>query len=155
MIDIQSLHIGSHVLLVDNEIVPGITYLEKGVRYKVTGIDSFNNLISLGDKYEERYGIKHALSFNPDNLAPIPITEELLAEISAGKHEKSNKVGDYFVCVWTIGEYQIEFRIIGERNIVVIRDYAEPQTLIAESMNIRYLHELEAFIYLTTKQRLI
>lgn len=121
-----------------------------GDRATVEDIDYFRGRVSLGINCANQ-----RILVLPKSLEPIPITEELLEEISAGKHEKSDKHGDYFVCVWTIGEYQIEFRIIGDRNIVAIRDYAEPQTLIAESMNVRYLHELEVFVYLTTKQKLL
>lgn len=145
-LNINTLTIGSHVLLIDNEIVPGITYLEKGVRYKVTGIDSFNNLISLGDKYEERYGIKHALSFKPDKLDPIPITEELLTELGFGFFNNTEWIYDDNNMEITLNKDESDY---WELLVVNYKEHLDSNT------HVKYLHELEAFVYLTTKQRLI
>lgn len=134
MIDIRELRINSHVLL-------------KGERVEVEGIDNLRELVGLKGFYVEREGERFHLAYRPQDLDPIPLTEELLKELGF-----RNEYGDFYK---DLGEnlclslnHAKAFIIWEVRNGKFVND-------LASMDNCRYLHELEAFVYLTTKQELI
>lgn len=125
MIDISTLSIGSHVLF-------------DGERVEIEGISIVGVV----------YGVKATndeVWYHPSEFAPIPITEELLTELGFeklkdpqfkyAKRYKDN-VG-LFVKIITDG---------------VIRIEAWDKVILRGNLICRHLHELEAFIFLTTKQ---
>lgn len=76
-----------------------------------------------------------------NELDPIPITPELLEELGF------EKINEYGACSeWKRGDIQI--LIYGERVELFI-------FACIHVLSIRYLHELESIVYLTTKQKLI
>ena len=117
-IDINTLHIGSHVLY-------------NGKRERVRGLDEDNGLII-------RFPAEYVLA---SDVEPIPIPPELLTELG---FEIAEEFGAF--TVWK--KDKLIVKIIGERKVVAFIDKMH-------SLEIRYLHELEAFLYLTTKTELI
>ena len=130
MIEINTLHIGSHVLY-------------NGKHERVRGLDEDNGLII-------RFPAEYVLA---SEVEPIAITPELLAEFMP-ENGLSKNFGDFYVFVWKDNDYQIEIKIIGERARVKInRDGYDG--VFALATDIHYIHKLEAFLYLTTKTELI
>lgn len=80
----------------------------------------------------------------PQNIDPIPLTEELLAEIGFEKEESA----DVF---YKLVDGGFEIRIGSN---VTIWQYKPDLQEIAK-VSVRYLHELEQFVFLTTKSQLI
>ena len=132
MIDPKTLHIGSHVMV-------------NGVRVRVTAIESHLTGTVLGycatidgDKFT-----CGSLSIN-DGVEPIPITAELLTELGFLKMEEHCSVS-----VWMRRDIRIDF--YGTRITAMVgNDYNK-----CKINPIYYLHELEAFLCLTTKTELI
>lgn len=121
MIDINTLHIGSHVLI-------------GGERREVFGLGC--GRVS----YLPHPVSSISESVLAEEVEPIPITEELLRELGLLKMEEHGSVS-----VWMNRNIRID--IIGERMTAMVGiDCISP---------VRYLHELEAFLYLTTKTELI
>ena len=137
--DIRELRINSSVLY-------------DGERVKVCSIADINPFEpGVIVKSSKQKSLWKAMS---ESLSPIPITEELLKELMPPKGLYES-LGDWHVFVLTHGEFQIEVKIVGERTCVSIRMYDEYSTKFAEMIGIRYLHELENFVYMTTKKELI
>ena len=124
--DIKELRIGNHVLY-------------EGKRVKIDHISQFGD-IGLVD-------ITYTL-VSPKDLDPIPLTEELLKELG-------------FECLWgvpkdmekhigEIGLYSTHLNN-GKYRISISND----DSTNYGDMLCQYLHELENFVYLTTKQELI
>lgn len=128
MIDIHSLHIGSHVLF-------------NGERVEIGAIHATSS--DYHHYYIQTRNGNHIYQIDPRRLLPIPITEELLTELGFEKMEEDDENRTSFfhtnlkfgLMLFSDGQYYVS-------NL--------PNSLIG-----RYLHELEAFVYLTTKQRLI
>ncbi len=137
MIDVKELRIGSHILA-------------GGVRARV--IDIHKKCLSSKDYPYQIFvegvspddGEKKVVGGLSDNLEPIPLTAELLQEIG---FERLAQLGS--MSTWARDDIYIS--IVGER--VAARIVNDKNDLSIPS--IRYLHELEAFVYLTTKQELI
>lgn len=122
MIDIHSLHIGSHLLF-------------NGERHEVTSIRDY------GESYYMELDNKWRNKYSCEALSPIPITEELLTELGFEKHMEGwikDINQDYPIF--------IKIKSLEDKNYVSVG---------GSSLFFSYLHELESFVYLTTKQRLI
>lgn len=125
MIDPKELHIGSHILY-------------NGKRERVRGLDEDNGLII-------RFPAEYVLA---NEVESIPITEELLKELGFGNTSSTRRI------VYTKGcEY--------DGLLVEVRNLKDQWEVFVSNndwdgrMAVRYLHELEAFLYLTTKTELI
>lgn len=132
MIDIRELRIGSSVLLCGN-------------RVKVTELSQEH--IAVGN-YVEREGSKFPIGYTPDQIDPIPITEELLTELGFGVTGRySNEFIHY------IDKFGLFVKHVNGTNR--FRLTIEDEDGIAYgNILCRYLHELQQFVYLTTKQEL-
>ena len=140
MIDINTLHIGSTVSI-------------GGKMQRVAAIDALNGQIGIDAYTTDAKGVKHPFGYKIEDVEPIPLTPELLAEFMP-ENGLSKNFGDFYVFVWKDNDYQIEIKIIGERvRVKINRDGYDG--VFALATDIRYLHELEAFLYLTTKTELI
>lgn len=132
MIDIRTLTPNCHVMLGDK-------------RVKVLNIDSLNNLIGVEEYYYvAQDGTKYCIGNEPKNLDPIPITEELLKELGFGER---NSMG------FRIKKIDKLKKVMFQPKMEVV--CVEEGFINHGFMKCRYLHELEAFVYLTTKQELI
>lgn len=125
MIDINTLHIGSHILY-------------NGKRERVRGLDEDNGLII-------RFPAEYVLA---NEVESIPITEELLKELGFVNTSSTRRI------VYTKGcEYDglwVEVRNLKDRWEVFVSNNDWDGRIV-----VRYLHELEQFLYLTTKTELI
>lgn len=129
-VDIKQLRVGSHVLL---------TCENKRVR-----IDGITNR-KIG--YHRRADRTDHLAYARMNeIEPMPITPELLVELGFEKVEE-------FVNAYRFikADIDVQFVIYGERIAVKVKqnDNHYPAILV------RYLHEIENFIYLTLGKELI
>lgn len=125
MIDVKELRIGAHVEF-------------NKERVKILGIE-------VADDEDVPVIIKTSLaSVEPDEIEPIPLTADLLQEIGFVCIEQRGSIS-----VWERGN--IHICILGERIAARIENGKNSPSI----SSIRYLHELEAFVYLTTKQELI
>ena len=137
MIDSKELHIGSHVLV-------------DGVRARVIRIDEpmkdeipkytllrFKALID--GEWRECGG-----PADSGKVEPIPITKELLTELGFLKMEEHGSVS-----VWMRRDIRIDF--YGTRITAMVGNDYNKCTINP----IYHLHELETFLYLTTKTELI
>lgn len=124
MIDIRELNIGNSVLF-------------NGKRVKVEGVVIQNGIVFFEN--DNAYA---------DTLDPIPITEELLTELGfSDAHENTTtyikKIGEHFIYLIKInGEETYDLSIIhnnGIRNVTI---------------EVKYLHELEQFTFMTCKTEL-
>lgn len=128
MIDIQSLTIGSHILY-------------KGKRVEVFDING--------------YAIGHSgdnISHDAEDFDPIPITEELLTELgfryATPRYPDKRYYKELDNKFYIIYNLESNMANIGQNDTLpYLHDWG---FVFAE-----YLHTLEAFVYLTTKQRLI
>lgn len=131
MIDPKTLHIGSHILV-------------NGVRVE---IECITNDSQIG-YYLPNYDDWEACSPDRDWVEPIPITEELLTELGFVNTSSTRRI------VYTKGcEYDgmwAEVRNLKDRWEVFVSDNDWDGRIV-----VRYLHELEQFLYLTTKTELI
>ena len=126
MIDPKELRIGAHIS-VNNERV---------VVDEITN----NSLVA----YITPDGNWEACSPDEDWVEPIPITKQLLTELGFLKMEEHGSVS-----VWMRRDIRIDF--YGERITAKVgNDYNK-----CSICPICYLHELESFLYLTTKTELI
>lgn len=144
-LDIKTLRIGSSVLYKGERVEVwsiekecgcyGITVHNKAKKYED------NMFHSSKDPYLIQTGVKR--------LDPIPITEELLRELGfSDAHENittyTKKIGEHFIYLIKInGEETYDLSIIhnnGIRNV---------------AMEVKYLHELEQFVFMTCKTELI
>lgn len=140
MIDAKELHIGNHVSL-DGVGVFRITDIE--TTHEDAELLIFGEHISDNFKSVEGY----PTTLNEEYLQPIPITPSLLEELGFehGSDERE----------WhkDIGEVWIGIHLFLDRErmrVNVCDDTADYGNVI-----IRYLHELENFVYLTLKRELI
>ena len=135
MIDINTLHIGSHVRIGDK-------------MHRIAAIDALNGQIGIDAYTTDAKGVKHPFGYKVEEVEPIPITEELLMELGFVNTSSTRRI------VYTKGcEYDglwVEVRNLKDRWEVFVSDNDWDGRMV-----VRYLHELEAFLYLTTKTELI
>ena len=128
MIDISTLTIGSHVLF-------------NGERVRITVIDESGFIPFV------KTDVNHYSWLQPKELDPIPITDELLLELGFRcKYSSFYKDLNSNLCL-SYNSYKA-FIVWEVRNGEFINDLSSME-------NLCYLHELEAFVYLTTKLKLI
>ncbi|MDE5886422.1 MAG: hypothetical protein K2H46_02420 [Muribaculaceae bacterium] len=143
MIDPKTLHIGSHVIV-------------DGVRARVIRIDEPK------DEHEiPPYTLLRFKAFidgkwwncgcpaDADKVEPIPITAELLTELGFEKRESGLFAKEYAPDSW------IFLTIYTTKELCKVNVYPSDPRKEASSVLNCYLHELEAFLYLTTKTELI
>ncbi len=128
MIDVKELRIGAHVM-------------HEGKRFRVEVI--YGELVGINVGNDEKNG-KSVAGIPTDELDPIPLTAELLQELGFEKMVQRVRVSAWM-------RDNMDINIIGERIAAKIRDAGNSLSIFS----VRYLHELEAFVYLTTKQELI
>ncbi|MBD5302408.1 MAG: hypothetical protein HDS16_05370 [Bacteroides sp.] len=143
MIDPKTLHIGSHVMV-------------NGVRARVIRIDEpkdeheippctllrFKALID--GKWHDCGGPADA-----DKVEPIPITEELLMELGFEKRESGSFTKEYAPDSWVF------ITLYTTKELCKVNIYpSDPRKEVSIVLGC-YLHELEQFLYLTTKTELI
>lgn len=136
VIDIKTLHIGSHILC-------------NGKRERVRGLDEDNGLII-------RFPAEYVLA---SEVEPIRITEELLTELGFEFRTTSYRLyASKIIGYWE----NLPLHPISLNLYRYLRDIKEPDWYCSKSadykperMWVKYLHELEAFLYLTTKTELI
>ena len=129
MIDINTLHIGSHVRI-------------GGKMHRISAIDALNGQIGIDAYTTDAKGVKHPFGYKVEEVEPIPITEELLMELG-------------FEC---IARYNESWWQRGNKRIKIKGNYVEVevyQGFYDATWRCVYLHELEQFLYLTTKTELI
>lgn len=96
---------------------------------------------------------------SPKDLSPIPLTEEFLKELgfeyTSGKRAKCFNIIDNFEkSIGDLNRIKLETADIDDmEDGFDLRITTTERDLYVEG--IRYLHELETFVYLTTKQELI
>lgn len=148
MIDPKTLTIGSHIL----------------VNGKRVEIECIINDSQIG-YYLPNYDDWEACSPDEDWIEPIPITEELLTELGFEKREIPTFPEP--TTMYVDAEYA-KLRAEGNRLVVprITLQYinvtnpfwsvsAFGKNMEDNKAAVRYLHELEAFLYLTTKTELI
>ncbi len=134
MIDVKELRIGAH-------------YYNTSYTKPVIG-----RITSIYDK--DRVSLCYDMPLDPDSdpyegamlhdLDPIPLTAELLQELGFERLAQSGSMSSWArddIYISIVGEC-VSARIVNDKNDLYIS-------------SIRYLHELEVFVYLTTKQGLI
>ncbi|MDE7346067.1 MAG: hypothetical protein K2N48_04905 [Muribaculaceae bacterium] len=135
MIDPKTLHIGSHVSI-------------SSKRRRIDFIDKSNGQVGFDEDRTDDKGWKQPFCFRIEDVEPIPITAELLTELGFTNTSSTRRI------VYTKGcEYDglwVEVRTLKDRWEVFVSDNDWDG-----KMAVRYLHELEQFLYLTTKTELI
>ena len=135
MIDINTIHIGSHVRIGDK-------------MHRIAAIDALNGQIGIDAYKTDAKGVKHPFGYKIEDVESIPITEELLTELGFVNTSSTRRI------VYTKGcEYDglwVEVRNLKDQWEVFVSNNDWDGR-----MAVRYLHELEAFLYLTTKTELI
>jgi len=126
MIDIKDLHVGAHV-----EIA--------GHRYRLVAIDSLNNEVGIELYIMDESGRKYPKGYKVNDIDPIPITAGLLQELG---------FESYHYC-WVKKPNGNPIKV--EDN----EDGTWGVSVIGTNITVRYLYELEAFVYLATKTELI
>jgi len=126
MIDIKELRAGAHV-----EIA--------GHRCRLAAIDSLNNEVGIELYVMDEAGWKYPKGYKVNDIEPIPITAELLQELG---------FESYHYC-WVKKPNGNPIKV--EDN----EDGSWGVSVIGANITVRYLHELEAFVYMTTKTELI
>lgn len=140
MIDPKELHIGSHVMV-------------NGVRAEVIRIDE-----PVGDEYPQCTMLRLkaiidmtrrtcACPANSDKIEPIPITAELLTELGFEKSEDNIRRKIFTPNQW------IYICRDNDKDYYNARIHSDIN--MNTSFRCKYLHELEAFLYLTSKTELI
>ena len=128
-IDIKELHVGSTIRIGGN-------------MHRISAIDALNGQIGIDAYKTDAKGVKHPFGYKIEEVEPIPITEELLTELG-------------FEC---IARYNESWWQRGNKRIKIKGNYVEVevyQGFYDATWRCVYLHELEAFLYLTTKTELI
>lgn len=152
MIDIGTLHIGSHVSIC-------------GKMHRVAAIDALNGQIGIDAYTTDAKGVKHPFGYNIEDIEPIPITPELLTELGFEKREIPTFPDS--TTMYVDAEYA-KLRAEGNRLVVpritiqyfnITNPYwsvsAFGKNMEDNKAAVRYLHELEQFLYLATKTELI
>lgn len=129
MIDVRELRIGSHFHI-------------GGVWRRVTGMNGHTG--RLVGRMLDKDGKVCDDVYRAEDIEPIPITEELLAELGFLMTEKHGSVS-----VWMIRNIRIDF--YGKQITAMVGNDYNKCTIYP----ICYLHELETFLYQTTKKELI
>lgn len=143
MIDPKELHIGSHILY-------------NGKRERVRGLDEDGGLII-------RFPAEYVLA---SEVEPIPITEELLTELGFEKvtlQTRPKPIIQYVDAESIKAQAEdLNVRVVPRITIQYINVtnpfwsvLAYGENMEDNKMAVRYLHELEQFLYLTTKTELI
>lgn len=134
MVTVKELCIGAHVF------VNGVRARVIDIHKKCLETENFPYQIFV-EGIPSEDGIKKVVGGMCDGIDPIPITPKLLEELGF------EKINEHGTCSgWKRGDIQIA--IYGER--VELYIFA-----CIHVLSIRYLHELESIVYLTTKQELI
>ena len=128
-IDIKELRVGSIVSI-------------GGKMRRIAAIDALNRQIGIDAYTTDAKGVKRPFGYKIEDIEPIPITEELLTELGFEKRKERGSVSRW--------EHSTNMAITiwGERMELTIGDILAVEP-------VHYLHELEAFLYLTTKTELI
>lgn len=139
MIDPKTLRIGSHVMV--DAVRARVTDIESNYDWSGDTLLRFCAVIDGEKRTCGAYSQK-------DGVEPIPITAELLTELGFENTSSTRRI------VYTKGcEYDglwVEVRNLKDRWEVFVSDNDWDGRIV-----VRYLHELEAFLYLTTKTELI
>ena len=125
-IDINTLRIGSHILC-------------NGNRERVRGLEEDGGLII-------RFPAEYVLA---SEVEPIRITEELLTELGFEKRESGSFAKGYAPDSW------IFITLYATNELCKVNIFPSDPRKEASSVLGCYLHELELFLYLTTKTELI
>lgn len=153
MIDINTLHIGSTVSI-------------GGKMQRVAAIDALNGQIGIDAYKVGADGVKHPLGYKIEEVEPIPITEELLTELGFEKvtlQTRPKPIIQYVDAESIKAQAEdLNVRVVPRITIQYINVTnpfwsvsAYGENMEDNKMAVRYLHELEAFLYLTTKTELI
>lgn len=134
MIDVKELRIGSHVSV--GGVRKRIDHI--GINGELGEIYIFNPEWTKERQSKERS--EH--TWFCTQIEPIPLTAELLEEIG---FELTGDWGEYKVYT----KKNITVRIVGERI------YAKVAPNLGALIDIKYLHELESFVYMTLGKELI
>ncbi len=137
MIDIKELRIGSHIL------AGGVRARVIDIHKKCLETENFPYQVFV-EGFSPDDGEKKVVGGMSENLDPIPLTAELLQELGFETLAQSGSMSSWArddIYISIVGEC-VSARIVNDKNDLYIS-------------SIRYLHELEVFVYLTTKQGLI
>lgn len=128
MIDIKELRVGSHIL-VDGEIseIYGISHKGCTIRFD-----------------DSPFGCAFLTEHN--KVEPIPITVELLTNLGFKPYEDEN----YLILSKRFKQYKFDIMLHNEHWNV-----ATCNSVCLASHKIKYLHELECFVYMTLHEELI
>lgn len=145
MVDIKTLRIGSHVDMC-------------GKRQRIAAIDALNGCVGI-DMYKlGEDGTKYPIGYNVENIVPIAITPELLAELGFALINET-ALPEYTYWKKIHDGYPLELTYWGEdfnlqdKDWTIHIDNHDCQTL--GGADVTFLHELETLVYLTTGEELI
>ena len=136
MIEINTLHIGSHVHI-------------GGKMHRIAAIDALNGQIGIDAYTTDAKGVKHPFGYKIEDVEPILITEELLTELGFEKRESGSFAKGYAPDSW------IFITLYATNELCKVNIFPSDPRKEASSVLGCYLHELELFLYLTTKTELI
>lgn len=152
MIDPKELHIGSHVKYQDKI-------------YRVFAIDERKQQVELCVYATNTNRISKSLICGIESINPIPITEELLTELGFEKevYDRYTNPKSRFIDKETARRKAKGIVLIVPRITIQYINVTNPfwsvfvygENMKDNKMAVRYLHELESFLYLTTKTELI
>ena len=123
-VDIKSLRIGSHVRI-------------GGKMHRIAAIDALNGQIGIDAYTTDAKGVKHPFGYKIEDVAPIPITEELLTGL--GFENRREGIWQHW---WKDGFY------------LQHRDESEYWHFHGD-IGFRYFHELESLYYMIYETELI
>lgn len=150
MIDARELRVGNHISV-------------EGERCYVESIQGNGSLVG----YITPQGDWEATDPMNDWIEPIPLTAGLLTEIGFVKRTRCDNDKDYYIDAESAGQMertrlvipQIEiqnYSEIGNPELWEIKIISTDNTLAVEhKTTVRYLYELENFVYMTLKSELI
>lgn len=148
-LDIRELRIGSHVLYNGERVEVWSIEKECGCY----GITVHNKAKKYEDNMFHSSKEPYLIQTGVERLKPIPITEELLTELGFEK-STDNIIGVPIFAKTMENDFHIEVK--------KFHGYDEWRLHVDDCdrdsvgfLDVHYLHEAEAFVYLTTKQELI
>lgn len=160
MVDVKTLHIGSHVRLKEPYVIPYVIPYADGCK-AITKIIRVSTLT-------ERKIVFYPLTRNcekklryvlAEEVDPIPITEELLKEMGFAKVFGSEIVMPTYFKLMLCGKYPIEVTYWGDETNSKGKEWVvhvdNPDCSSIGGVEVQYLHELESFVYLCTGEELI
>lgn len=137
MIDPKELRIGSHVMV--NGVRARVIRIDEPMEHEIPPCTLLRFKAMVDGEVRDC-----GCPADSDKVEPIPITAELLEELGFLKMEAHGSVS-----VWMRRDIRIDF--YGTRITATVGNVYNKCTINP----IYYLHELEAFLYLTTKIELI